>query len=260
MDKQTFHRSTERVLDILELAASDAGGFTLTEIAQRIGAPKSSLFPIIRTMAEKKYLQANTQTGRYCIGVKALEVGYAYLQDTGIIEDVREQMRQIVENCGETCHFGQLDGQEVIYLLKVDSPQSIRTFSSVGKRLPAYITAIGKALLSDLDYDQLAALYAEGLRAVTPHTITDLPTLYEQLAAIHAGEFATEVEESEPLIRCVALPVRKDGRVVAALSVAIPVFRYEEGKLQNIQSLLLGARERIESLLRMSGFSSFSAG
>lgn len=260
MEKQIYHRSTERVLDILELASLDANGFTLTEIAQRIHAPKSSIFPIIRTLTEKKYLHANQVTGRYSIGVKALEVGYAYLRDSGMIEDVREEMRQIVESCGETCHFGQLDGPEVIYLLKVDSPQSIRTFSSVGKRLPAYLTAIGKALLSDLDFDQLMSLYAGGLRAVTPHTITDPTLLYEQLQAIRAGGFAVEVEESEPLIRCIGLPIRKNKRVVAALSVTIPVFRYSEEKQHNIQSLLLGGQERIESLLQMSGLSSFSAG
>ena len=73
------------------------------------------------------------------------------VQDTGFYAGIVDIMQTVVDGCGETCHFGILSGGDVLYLAKVNSPQAIRMYSMTGRRLPAYSTAIGKALLRDLD-------------------------------------------------------------------------------------------------------------
>ena len=144
----------------------------------------------------------------WVVGIPASVIGVAYILTvrdphnyTGFYAGIVDIMQTVVDGCGETCHFGILSGGDVLYLAKVNSPQAIRMYSMTGRRLPAYSTAIGKALLRDYTPAQLKALYPEGLKALTPNTITDLGILYSQLLEIRAEGFAYEVEESNENIR-----------------------------------------------------------
>lgn len=144
---QEQHRTTARILDIFEQVSISEEGLTLTALAQRLSAPKSSLFPIVHTMEERRYLIQDYGTGRYQIGPGALILGASFSARKGM-EPVFDVMRQVVAVCQETCQFGILDRGEVFYVAKEDSPQAIRMISRVGTRLPANATALGKALLS----------------------------------------------------------------------------------------------------------------
>ena len=95
-------------------------------------------------------------------------------------------------------------------------------------RAAACATGVGKALLADYQLPQLKALYYDGLYPLTEHTITDFRLLADQLAEIRASGFAYECEESTRGIRCIGVPLRKSGKVVAALSVAFPLERYSD--------------------------------
>ncbi len=171
------------------------------------------------------------------------------IQDTAFYSGIVDIMHTVVDGCGETCHFGILSGGDVLYLAKVNSPQTIRMYSMTGRRLPAYSTAIGKALLRDCSPAQLRALYPEGLKALMPNTITDFDTLYGQLLEIRIQGFAYEKEESNENIRCIGVPICTDGRVSAAMSVSIPVFRYSEELRQKAEQLLKEAAGFAERVL-----------
>lgn len=244
---QEQHRATTRVLDILERLVVSEHGMTLTELAQSLDAPKSSLFPIIHTLEERRYLQQNYGTGRYTIGPGALVLGTAFSSNGGM-EPVIQVMKQMVAACHETCQFGILDHGNVLYVAKEDSTQTIRMISWVGRRLPANATAIGKALLSGLRDDEVRALYANGLPRLTEHTETNMQALLAQLDAIRAGEIATEREESTAQLACWALPLRRDGKVFAALSVAVPLFRCEATKIGQVCLCLREAQAEMEQL------------
>lgn len=243
--QQGQHRTTARILDILENLSDSDMGMTLTELAQALDAPKSSLFPIVHTLEERHYLQQDYATGRYTIGPGALILGSAFSVDRGT-EAIITVMKQIVAICQETCQFGILDRGNVLYVEKEDSPQTIRMISWVGKRLPANTTAIGKALLSGLTDDAVRELYAGGLPVLTKHTQTDIEKLLSQLRAIRNGEIATEWEESMPQLACWAIPLRRDGQVFAALSVAVPLFRCQPEKIELVCQTLQQARMELE--------------
>ena len=155
-----------------------------------------------------------------------------------LVQYVHEQLQQLVGELGETCYFGVLDEGLVLYLEKVDSPQPLRILTSVGRRLPAYATGIGKALLCELNEDQLRELYPNGLAPLTEHTVTDVTQLHQQLVQARLEGYAWESEESTPHVRCFAVPIYKHGIVVAAISVSIPLFRYEEEARQRIVSAI----------------------
>ncbi len=249
MKTKSNHRATSRVLDVMELIASSASGFTLTEICERIDAPKSSMFPILHTLEARGYLAQNPAGLRYKISQMAFQTGNAYLESIDIMDEVQRELQNIVNICSETCHFAILSGSDVFYLKKVDSPEAIRMISTVGKKIPAYGTGLGKALLADHKPADLRRLYPQGLQPLTENTITDVNILYEQLQKVKAEGFAYEVEESNQYIRCIAIPLHQNKKIVAAVSVAIPVFRYSGEKEILIKQLLLNAKNKLESIL-----------
>ena len=250
---QEQHRATTRVLDILESVSASGNGLTLTELALALGAPKSSLFPIVHTLEQRRYLRQDLGSGKYTMGPSALTLGASFAAERGW-KPIVQVMKNIVAQCQETCQLGILDRGDVLYVEKVDSPQAIRMISWVGKRLPANATAIGKALLSGLNNDELRALYADGLPQLTEKTVTDLDTLLSQLDLVRAGGFATECEESTPQLACWALPLRRRQRVFSALSVSVPLFRYQEEKVNQVCQCLLDARTEIEHMATIQDF------
>lgn len=149
-------------------------------------------------------------------------------------------------------HLGVRAGRDTLYIDKLDSTQFIRMTSYVGARAPLYCTALGKAILSTMDDGEVRALYAdEPLAALTPHSITSMDCLLEQLAAVREKGYAVEREENNENVCCVAVPLcNREGRAVYALSVSAPSFRMGEEEIARCAGLLLGIRPRIERFLK----------
>lgn len=251
MKEQKTHRTTERILDILELMArDDAGSFTLGEISKALNAPKSSIFPLVHTLAAREYLSYDNNSLKYSLGFKAFEIGMKYANQSGIHDDILNIMRNIVKQCSESCNFAELKGGDAFCLMKVDSPEPVRMFSAPGRRLPAYSTAMGKAMLAYKTKEEILKLYPEGLTPVTKNTITDIDVLMEQLYEIRKTGIAMESEENALMIRCIAVPINNNDENIAALSVAIPTFRYNKEKEKLIINLLNEARTKIEMLIK----------
>lgn len=252
--QQEQHRATARVLDVMEyLAASEGHGYTLTEVATALQIPKSSLFPLIHTLEERKYIQLNKSSGQYTMGIRSYLLGAHFPEERGLTL-VSRVMQTVAEACQETCQLGILDGEDILYIEKVDSPQAIRMISHVGKRLPANTAAIGKALLSGLPDDAVRGLYSQGLPRLTEHTITEMDALLAQLRCVRQEGLAWEQEESTHQLQCWAAPLRRQGVVFAAISVSVPMFRCTPEKEHLVREHLLQARQEIERLAEARNF------
>lgn len=257
MNLKEPHRATQRVIDILDnIALRTEQGLSLSELSTRLSAPKSSLFPIVHTLCQNNLIAFNEQTGKYTMGFKTYELGNTYLQEGSVNSTIIDIMHNISMQCRETCFFGELVGGSVYYLFKTDSPESLRMVS-VGKKLPAYSCGIGKALLSDKTLEELKALYPDKLLPLTENTITDINILYHQIQQIRTQDIAFEKEESTKYIQCIAIPIRKNGKVRASMSVATPVFRYTPEKETMIIGLLKQAQLKIEPLIASNDWTHF---
>ncbi len=242
------HKPTLRAISVLELVAYSREPFTLSGLSAGLEIPVSTLLPIVHTLRDRQYLSYDEKTQTYSLGLRLFEIG-SKIQNTDFLTAVHEIMQTVVDGCGETCHFGILSDGDVLYLAKVNSPQAIRMYSMTGRRLPAYSTAIGKALLRDFSLEQLRMTYPEGLKPLMPNTVTDFDRLFGQLQDIKANGFAYEIEESNENIRCIAIPICYGGTVTSAMSVAIPVFRYSEELRQTVEQLLKEAAALAETTL-----------
>ena len=252
----TEHRSTSRVLDILELLSQKRTGCTMAEISRHLQAPKSSLFPILHTMVGRGYLRldgARLDGARldgssqcYLIGQQAFLTGSAYESTRPVYDYINGLMEGIVRECQETCHLGILTEGSILYIAKKESPNPIMLRSHIGQRLPAYCTGIGKALLSGHSREEIAALYPEPLKRYTENTLTDLQNLLQELGETRQSGFAYEHSELTEGVCCVAVPLCAHEKVIAALSVSIPEFRASKEVLSQIETLLAKSREDAE--------------
>jgi len=246
-----MHQPTLRVLQVLQNIASEGSGKRLTELSRELDIPKSTLLPILQTLCRQRFLTQD-ETGRYGAGTSLFSLGATFSGKFPILPYVHEQLERLVRELGETCYFGVLNGGDVLYLEKADYPQPLRMLTSVGHRLPAYATGLGKALLMEHDVSQLKALYPDPLPSLTEQTITDLPQLNLQLRQARMDGFTWESEESTPHVRCFAVPVRKHGQIVAAISVTIPLFRYEENQKKRILDALTETSRRIQQTIEQT--------
>ncbi len=243
------HRSTLRVLAILDTLAESEKGLTMAEICRALDAPKSSLFPILHTMADTDYISYNEETSRYSIGLRAYLLGKAFDRSGTSLPLIESEMRRVVEACGETCQLGVLDHGRVLYIAKVDSPQRIRLSSDIGKTLPAHCTGIGKAILSQLTDAEVRATVTEPLERPTAHTVVSVDELLDQLVEVRVTGFAHDRQEVLEGVECTAVPIRRGRRRCYGMSVSVPAYRLTPEKAELIEQTLASARDRLESAL-----------
>lgn len=223
---------------------------TLTELSRALSSPASSLTPFVKTMLSRGYLELNPHTMRYGLSPKCLMFSAGFANSSDSYAFVLDVIRETGLTCAETCQIGILQGGNVLYVGKVDSPEPLRLVSSVGKNVPATCTAIGKALLCQHSRNDLLALYPDGLPRLTAASITDLDAICVQLGEIEKGGYATEANESLEFLRCFALPIRVGGRIDSAVSISIPEFRLSEEKRETILECLRSAQLKIEGHFR----------
>lgn len=244
-----MHQPTLRVIEILNYIISSQKPRRLADINKNLSIPKSTLLPILQTMCAEGYLSQNA-AGEYAPGAVLFSFGSHLRGKFPFMDFVSRKLGELVDRFGETCYFGVPDGGDVLYLDKADSIHPLRMLISTGMRLPAYSTGIGKALLCDMTKSQLEALYPGGLCKVTENTITSFDKLSEQLKLAREAGYSCEIEESTLHIRCFGVPIRKNGIVAAAVSIAVPIFRYNDDMGKDMISELKKTAADIEAVIR----------
>lgn len=242
-----------RALDILELFLDGDGTLSAPDIVRRLELPRTTVHELVTTLAARKYLvPVQGQPGRYRLGVRPYQLGARYSEHLDLAAEGQQVARSVAETCDETVHVAILEDTDVIYIAKVDSTHAVRMVSAAGRRLPAHCTSVGKMLLASLPEPELAARIPDGaaLAGMTPNSITDPAALRASLAEIRARGVAVENRESNPDVSCVAAPVRdRTGQVVAALSISVPMIRWSEDRLPELEDLAArGAADLSERL------------
>ncbi|MFG2639453.1 IclR family transcriptional regulator [Streptomyces sp. NPDC048370] len=229
-----------RALDILELFLTGEETLAAPDVVRRLGLPRTTVHELLTTLAARHYLvPAPEHPGRYRLGVRTYQLGSRYAEQLDLAAEGRQVAREVAEICDETVHVALLEDTDVIYIAKVDSTHAVRMVSAAGRRLPAHCTAVGKMLLASLPPAELdSRIDGRELVAMTPHSITAHDALRTALAEIRERGIAVEHRESNPDVSCVAAPVRDSaGRVVAALSVSVPVIRWSEARERDLAEL-----------------------
>jgi DNA-binding IclR family transcriptional regulator len=193
-----LNNSVGKAIRILELLAGAEKPRTLTQIADELGLAKSTTHGLLRELTAAAFLELH-EPAAYSIGLRTFEVGAAYLRRTGAVGVIAPELVGLTRTLNVTTHYAVLDGADAVYLCKEDPPGlGVQLASSIGARLPAALTAVGKASLAWLPPDTLAD-------HVSP--AADGERLLEELADIRRQGFATDSGEASAGIECVAAPV-----------------------------------------------------
>lgn len=222
-------KSASRLMTIFEHLAK-VGSASFPAIVRDLDLPNSSAHELLQTAWTRGFLEHDPVTRSYRLGIRLWQVGQAYSVDSSLVAAAQPLMDALVASTQETVQFARLDGLENVYLAIAESPHPMKLVSSVGARLSAHATGVGKVLLAGLDDERLRALLSGvELRRDTSATITDPETLIAECRQIRVRGFGEDREEYVTGCRCIAMPVHDDsGRVVAAMSVSVPTPRFDE--------------------------------
>ncbi len=242
------------------LEAFEAGEeFGVTELARVLGLHKNNVFRLLATLEQKGYVTKSVHSDRYRLGSSCLGIGQAFARSHDLVRRARHVLEELALETGETAHLGVLREFQVVHLDGAQSDRLVMTGVRVGLRFPAHCTALGKVLVACSpdgvleSYDRL--LVASGIEARTESTIVDRDKLVEHLRAVAARGWASDVDECEVGLSCVAAPVLgPDGRLAAALSVSGPSFRMDVASLETrFVPHVLAAANRLSRDLGHSG-------
>ncbi len=212
----------------------------VSDLSRHLGIGKSTAHRLLATMVEERVLEQDGRSGRYRLGLAVLDLAAAVPTQFGLHEAVMSPMSDLRNHSGETTHVAVLDGRQVVYVERLDSPHTLRMFLEIGRRNHAHSTGTGKVLLAYLPPGRLEALLAGWeLARLTPHTITDHRTLRNELEMIRSRGWAENRHESELGVVSFGAPLRSaTGEVIAALSVAGPTDRMDLNAPTMVQALL----------------------
>jgi DNA-binding IclR family transcriptional regulator len=238
-------KSAARTVELLEWLAATHERPTLGGLSAALGIPKSSLRAILRTLADRGWIETDPTGTRFGLGVHALLVGAAYVESDDVVALTRSTMDDLAAVTGETVHLARLDGTDIVYLAKRESRHPLRLFSAIGRRLPAFATALGKAILAEHEPGQVAAHLPTPLPRLAPNTIADPTVLARELAATRERGYAVDREENTEGIRCWAVALPRTSPPVDAISVSVPVLRLTEERGRAIATELLRSREAL---------------
>lgn len=224
MNQQYNAPALEQGLQILERFGQGVERMRLSEIAREIGISRSSAFRLVYTLQALGYLERDDDTKSYRLGPRVLSLGYAFLASKDVVELARPILERLRDETDCSAHIGILDGTEVVYVGRIASRQTVATNITVGSRLPAYATTMGRMLLAYRSEAEVKRLYGRAkLQRFSPRT----PANYEELAVALAGDrtrgYALSHSGFEAGIASAAAPVfGAAGTIVAAINVSGP--------------------------------------
>ena len=239
-------QTLDRGLQLLEAVASAGDPLTVAEAASSVGLDRTVAHRLIATLAARGYLQRDS--GGYRLGATCLALASATADLRTVARPFLETLRDAT---GETIHLVVLSGRQVVFIDSIESGHTLRVASRTGRLLPAHATSVGKALLAALPRERVNEFYGHAdLVAVTGRTITDRETLERQLAGFRERGYATNHGESENGVGSVGMAVRDPaGEPRAALSVALPLERWNETTEQHAVAALRSATTALGALL-----------
>jgi IclR family pca regulon transcriptional regulator len=217
----------ERGLAILSSFHSDRPLIGVSELSRDLELSRSTAHRYVATLAKLGYLQQDAESKRYRLGPKVLDLGFSALNSMELVEISAPHLRRLSDETGRTVNLAILDGIDVVYIERYRTAQQgqreIDLNLHVGARLPAYCTAMGKAILAFVPEEQLAGVLPQiDFVPRGPNTLTSPSAFRAELAKIRSAGLAVNDEELAYGLRSIAAPIYShSGEVIAALNLAV---------------------------------------
>lgn len=236
---------------MLEAVSQEPEGLSNADISRKLEIPKSSASYILRTLEKQGYLNRDSQSGKYRVGLKILSLSRGALSGIDVREVALPIMRRLMEKTSLTCHLAILDGPEAVYIEKVEPQGFIRMDTWVGRRMRVHATSVGKALVAHIPQGQLDKIISERpMEKRTPKTITSMPRLLKELEKVRALGYSVDDEENNLGARCLGAPVfNQRGEIEAAVGLSGTISQVNSQTMPGIIEALKDAARHLSMQL-----------
>lgn len=229
---------------VLKSFSSSHPTWGVAELSKHLELSTSTVHRLLSTLADEGVLEQDSDSARYRFGLSVFDMAAAMPTQRTLHDAVLVSMTELRSRTGETVQVGVLEGRHVVYVERLDSPNTLRVFREVGRRNDAHCTSSGKALLAFVPKAQRErALSGWILPKQTEFTIDNIKDLRAELSMVKRRGYAENRQESELGVVSVAAPIRdSSGVVVASLSLAGPTERMDAKRSTYIEAVVALSR------------------
>jgi DNA-binding IclR family transcriptional regulator len=222
-----------KVLRILELLHRSPSGLELKDVAKRTGINKTTAHRFLSHLEAESYLLRDAG-GAFVLGPKIARLGGGMSFEATLCKISRPTLENLRKTTGETVNLAVLEGSDILYLDVLESPHRFSVVPHIGAHSPVYCTALGKAILASMNDEQKKEqiLASISFETNTPHTLSSISKLKQDLSRIRQLGFSHDDEESFVGARCIGAAIlAADGTVAAAVSISGPTSRVTKERL-----------------------------
>jgi DNA-binding IclR family transcriptional regulator len=239
--------SVRKALELLGCFSPQAPSWPLSELARHLRIPKSTAHNLLRTLQSLDFVRQSLETRMYQLGPRAMELGLVFASNSDILSHARTVMNRLAEKTGETVKIGILSSDQVLIVAAVESAHQLHTRGDLGTRWPLHSSSLGKAILSTLQPEELAEVLAtKGMPQFTKNTITTLEEMELEVKRIRARGYATDQQENEAGVCCIAAPIANTLQGVAgAIGISGPCVRIRDKAISELAQQVIAASRMI---------------
>lgn len=244
---------SERIFSTIECLAQN-GAMGLQELSSKLNLNKSTVHRILNSLIFMEYVRQDAESSKYSLSFKICGLSNQILAQNNIIDIARPYIKELSAASGETVHLVQIDGNNAIYIDKVEaSKNSVRMISMVGKSIPLYCSGVGKAMLADMPDEKIESIWKHSsIQQLTKYTITKYVDFLKLIEETRKTGYAIDNEENELGVRCIAVALKGyNGKSTHAISISAPKDRMSDNRILELKELILKAKKQIENELQV---------
>lgn len=251
METKTSGSSLSKALNMLNHVCTSPVPLRFAELVELSELPKATAHRQLNTLLEHGLVRFDEHKQAYYPGYGLLALAHRTWANLDVRDVAATPMRDLWSSTQETIHLAVLDGADVIYIDKLESPKSLRLYSAVGKKGPVYCTGVGKAMLAFLPEEkQQSIIAAQAFYRHTEHTLDTIEALKANLEHIRETGISLDLEEHEMGIKCAAAPIfNSRHEAIAAISVTAPAFRTNDDVYEGMKVQVKQAADSISKRL-----------
>ncbi len=247
-----FVAALAKGLTILEAFTPQEPRLSLAKLTHQTGLPKTTVFRLLQTLQKLGFVIFDEERKVFFPGPRAMSLGATALSAMDIADVVHPHLNKLFQTTKEIVNYGILDGEAVVYCVRMGPRQLVRIDAPLGARVPVHNTSIGRAFLAFLPEDQRQSLLGRVSQDLPKAEASRLKKLINE--AERTG-YAVCDGDADPDVRAVAVPIRdRRGRMSAAINVVAPISRMSLKRMvQDVVPLLLDCAEEIAMSVRRIG-------
>jgi len=251
-DNDSFVRTFARGLQVIESLGRNKPGMNIAGLSEDTGLSRSVIKRYVLTLTELGYTSTSADGRSYALTPKVLNLGLSYLYSLPFWRQAQLELEELSQQIKQSCAMSILDGNEIVYVVRVPTYKILRASPTLGSRLPANVISMGRALLAELSESELNAFLENApIKRLTNRTLTDREELRTEILRTREKGYAWVDAELDEAICGLAVTVKNlEGQALAAINVSLPSGQItEEQAVKEYLVLLRSAASNIRSAL-----------